>query len=262
MGGHADGGGVHQSVGRREVRAEVLRGGGFGALAAEASAQRVREGPSAPGLLVDDDEPLHADQLAEQGVGDGGSGAARAELYHGAGRHVGQAADEGAGEPDGVGVVADGAPVAEHDGVDRAERRGLGVQLVEVLDDDLLARMGDVESVETHGARRAEQPAGSLGRDAEPVDVEDAVDHAQPVARGLAVVQGRAERRADPGADQAREVRARVRRRGRVGAGHRALSGVAGGTAGGQKMKLFMFSPCSVRGCAVAGSVRAGQRPR
>ena len=60
----------------------------------------------------------------------------------------------GAREPGQVGVVPDGPAVGEHDGVDRADRRGLGGQLVEVVEHQLLDRMGDVEPVVARRAAR------------------------------------------------------------------------------------------------------------
>ena len=66
---------------------------------------------------------------------DRGAGAAGAEQHdaHPA-RASGQPALDVRGEPGHVGVVAGRAAVADHDRVDRAERRGVVVELVEVLD--------------------------------------------------------------------------------------------------------------------------------
>ena len=68
-------------------------------------------------------------------MGDGRARAARAELDDPLQRGVGQPRAKDGGEAGDVGVVPDGAAVLEDDGVDRAERRGLRGERVEVLDD-------------------------------------------------------------------------------------------------------------------------------
>lgn len=144
---------------------------------------------------------------------DGGAGAARAELHHALQRHVGQAAGEGGGEAGDVRVVADGPAVLEDDGVDRAERLGLRIERVQVLDDVPLARVGDVEPVESEQPGRAQQLAHALGRYVDHVQVEEPVQTAQALQVGLPLVQRGAERRADAGADQPDEIRVLEHRR-------------------------------------------------
>ena len=122
-------------------------------------------------------------------------------------RDVGQAAGEVRLEPGPVGVVADRAAVGEDDGVDRAERLGVGRQLVEVLDHELLAGMGDVEAGEAERAARPRTSvADGLRGEPELADVDAPVDVAQAELVGLALVQRGAQRGADVGADEPDEV--------------------------------------------------------
>ncbi len=72
------------------------------------------------------------------------------------------------GETGGVGVVSDRLRPVEDDGVDRAELGRGFVDIVEVLDDQSLAGVGDVERVEAEGAGPVEYLADALGRDAQP----------------------------------------------------------------------------------------------
>ncbi len=90
----------------------------------------------------------------EQGVRDGDARSPGAELDHLAGRRSRQPGPDRGGEAGGVGVVADRAVLAEDDGVDGAEALGRRVEAVEVLDDQLLARVRDVERVEARAAGR------------------------------------------------------------------------------------------------------------
>ena len=67
--------------------------------------------------------------------------------------------------------------------------------------------MGDVQAAEAHPAGpRARSAPTLLGRQAEVVDVDQLVDVAEAERVGLALVQLRAERRADARADEADEV--------------------------------------------------------
>ena len=74
-------------------------------------------------------------------------------------------------------------PSVEDDGVDRAERRRLGGELVEVLDDELLARVGDVDAAKPSVARLAHERADRLGARAELVEVEQPVVALEPEPR-------------------------------------------------------------------------------
>ena len=99
---------------------------GDGAPGAEAAAELAGElfGPRPIG--VDDREATDVER--QQGVRDGGAGAAGAELHHAPARRIHQLAPEALGEARPVGVVPDRAPVLEHHGVDGAERPRIGGQ--------------------------------------------------------------------------------------------------------------------------------------
>src|SRR4029079_8168871 len=105
-----------------------------------------------------------------------------------------------------VGVVAGRAAVAEHDGVDGAERRGGGRAGGDVRDGHLFARMRDVYAAEAEVARRAQEGADPLGPEPERREVDALVGVPETEALGFALVQRRRQRRADVGADQADEV--------------------------------------------------------
>ncbi len=81
----------------------------------------------------------------------------RAQLHDPLQRDIGQPAREGRREPGDV-VAPDRTTALEDDGVDRAEGRRLGSELVEVVDDQLLAGVRDVQPVE------AEVPRGPAPR--------------------------------------------------------------------------------------------------
>ena len=78
----------------------------------------------------------------------------------------GRPGGEAAGEAGQVGVVADRPAVGEHDRVDRAERGRVGGERVEVSDDELLGRMGDVDAVVAGQPRRGQDVADRGGRQA------------------------------------------------------------------------------------------------
>ena len=101
----------------------------------------------------------------EHRVGDRRARPAGAEQHDALGARARQAALERLAEAARVGVVADRAPVAQHDRVDRAERGRLGRQLVELVDHELLARVRDVEPAQA-GARasRTSAPTSLAGR--------------------------------------------------------------------------------------------------
>ncbi len=206
VGGHAGGGGVDDAVGLGQHRGQPVGGGTGGASGPEVPVQLGGEGGGPLGQRVDDGDLPGAQ--GERGVGDGRARAAGAELHDPLQRRVGQAPGEGRGEAGDVRVVTGGpAGVVEDDRVDRAERLGLRGERVQVLDDELLARVGDVQPVEAEVPGGAQQVAHGLGRHPEGVDVDQPVQVAQALPVGLPLVQGRAERRADAGADQSDEIR-------------------------------------------------------
>ena len=96
--------------------------------------------------------------------------------------------------------------LGDHDGVDRTQARGIRHDLVELGDDDLLARVGDVEPVEPQVPSRPQQRPDRVGAQAEDVQVDGAIDAAQPVVLGLALVNRGSERRQDAVPDQSGEV--------------------------------------------------------
>lgn len=143
----------------------------------------------------------------EHRMGDGRPRAARAELDDPFQGDIGQSAREGGREAGDVRVVPDRSAVLEDDGVDRAEGRGLRGEFVEVRDDQLLAGVGDVQSVEADVACGAYEIAHGLRWNTQDVDVDQPVQAAQSLPVGLALVQCRAEGGPDSGADQADEIR-------------------------------------------------------
>ena len=92
-----------------------------------------------------------------QPVGHCRTGAAGSELQNVREVDVPEGRLESEGETAGVGVVADESAVADEHRVDGADALGLRAQLVEMGDDQLLARVGDVESVEPELDARAEK---------------------------------------------------------------------------------------------------------
>ena len=146
MGGHAHGGAVHQAVGQghqpRQLRRRPCR---HGAVRKEAG-QFSGPGGTAGGVHVH--EVQVADTGGEQGVGDGGTGTAGTQLHHAVqlcGREAGSQCGGKAGK---VGVVADEPAVLDHHGVDGAQPAGVRRNLIQVLQDQLLAGVGDVQAIE------------------------------------------------------------------------------------------------------------------
>ena len=170
----------------------------------EALAQGAGQGGAAVLVEVDHHEVVGAE--GQQRIGDGHPRSPGTELDDLADRLARQPGADRGGEAGGVGVVADRAVVGEDDRVDGAEALGRRVEAVEVLDDELLARVGDVEGVEAEQPGVGEDPADVGRLEAERGDVDGAVDVGQVVGRGLPHVQCRGERRADAGAHQAHEV--------------------------------------------------------
>ena len=143
---------------------------------------------------------------AQQGVAHRGTGAARADQHHVVGGRTGQALAEAERETRCVGVVSDCPRSVEDDGVDGAEPGRDVVDLVEVLDDEALARMGDVKGVEAQCAGPVEHLADLCGRDACCVEVDRLVHVVEALRLGLGHVQRRGEGRADAGTDQPDQV--------------------------------------------------------
>lgn len=204
MGGHAGGCGVDEAVGAGEVLLDAVRGLGGRAARAEVPVQRRGQARGAFGHRVHDGEVAAAQ--GEHGVRDGRARAARAELHDAVERGVGQATGEGCRESGDVGVVADGAPALEDDGVDGAERLGLRGELVEVLDDELLAGVRDVQAVVAHGPGRPHQVADLVGGGPQGVDVDQPVEIAKALAVGLPLMERGAQRGADARTDQTDEA--------------------------------------------------------
>jgi hypothetical protein len=136
-------------------------------------------------------------------VADRGARPAGAQQHDLVGARAGQAALERLAEAARVGVVADLAPAAQHDGVDRAERGRLRRQVVELADHQLLAGVRHVEPAQALALRLAHQRADVARGPAELVEVEQPVLVVEAEQRGLALVQRGAEGRADAGPDQA-----------------------------------------------------------
>ncbi len=141
----------------------------------------------------------------QQGVRDGGAGAAGAELHHALARRVHQLALEALGEARPIGVVPDRAPVLEHHGVDGAERLRIGGKLVEQRDHRLLAGVGDVETGETEASRGCQQIGKGLDSEPERRDVDELVDVWQALLGAFALMQARRARRLDARADETAE---------------------------------------------------------
>ena len=99
--------------------------------------------------------------------------------------------------------MADGLAVVEHHRVDRADRRGIRGQCVEVGQDALLDWMGDVDAPKTGAAGFGEEVTDVGGIDAPDVEVDQRVPVGQAQRARLALVQRGGERRADARTDQA-----------------------------------------------------------
>src|SRR5919112_392330 len=106
-------------------------------------------------------------------------GSAGTELDHAVQLRAGQAGGEGGAEAGKVGVVADEAAVLDHHGVDGAKLQGVRGDDIQVLQDQLLAGVGDVQSVEAEGAGVLEQLADGFARQAQFQEVDGAVKVAQ-----------------------------------------------------------------------------------
>ena len=133
----------------------------------------------------------------ERGEPHGGAGPAAAEQHDVVELGIGQVAGEVLGEAGRVGVVAGGAAVLEDDGVDRLQRFGVVGEGVEVTDHVLLARTGDVDAAQARLPGAIEHVAEVLL-----ADLDQPVGVVEIELGGLALVQRRAQRRADARTDQ------------------------------------------------------------
>src|SRR5699024_9513284 len=105
---------------------------------------------------VGDDEFAHAE--FGQGEPDRTAGSAGPDLHDRLGGGACQPGPDSGGEPGDIGVVAGHAPLpVDDDGVDRIDAPGHRVDVVEEVDDLLLERVGDVETVEAEADRRVQQ---------------------------------------------------------------------------------------------------------
>ena len=169
--GHPGRRGVDQAVGVGEL-VEVARD-----RAPSRSASAPRAASSTSTITSSRDAEL------QRRVRDRRARAAGAEHDDLAQRRVGQPAPEALREPARVGVVPDRAAVVEHDRVDRFQRRGLGREVVEVLDDVLLAGVCHVDAAVPVAAGALEQFAHAR---VQPLDVEQPVAVFEPLLRRLA----------------------------------------------------------------------------
>ena len=140
---------------------------------------------------------------AEEPEGHCRAGSSRSELHHRVGHGRRKAGPEAADESGVVRVVAHGLAVVKGDGVDGTKDPGIGRKLIQAVLHELLARVGDVQSVESEISCMPHQGRGPFCRLSDGVQIDDAVGvgKAQPVGFGL--VEARGERSADTGAEQA-----------------------------------------------------------
>ena len=153
VGGHPRRRGMHEAVGAGQSAASVMGARGVRPARAEVPVQRMPPAPPHGRECVHDGQAPAAQ--SEHGVRDGRPRASRAELHDPSSGASGSPRANEAANPGDVRVVANRTPALEDDGVDRAERLGLRGERVKVLDDELLARMGDVQPVEAQIARGA-----------------------------------------------------------------------------------------------------------
>jgi len=187
---------VHEPVGGAEQPREVL------------GPCRARRGPECRHELLGSrpvvvHDVQHASPELERGVGDRRPGTARThedDLVDPCARH---ALTEALGEARPVGVVADGPPLLEDDRVHRAHRRRLAGELVDVLDDPLLAGMRHVDAAQAVGAQLAEHGTEVGGGEVERLEVVELVRAPDPEGASLLLVQRRAEGLLDARADEA-----------------------------------------------------------
>ena len=204
MAPHARRGGVDQSVGARRPLRQVGQRVAGGPVGAEALAQR--RGQCVRALLVGVEDGDRGRAHVEQGVPDRGTGPAGADQHDAVSTPGEQSAPDGFGEAGRVGVVAERLAVVEQHGVHRAQRFGLGGEAVQVLDHDLLARMGDVQAAVAEGAGGVQQVADGGGGQRQFVQVDAAVEVAQAQFVGCAFVQCGRQGRRDARSHQTHET--------------------------------------------------------
>jgi hypothetical protein len=193
---------VDQPVDLAGQHGQLVGVGGLDPRRGEPVGEVVGQRLAAVGVDVDEDEPVGG--AREQRVRDRRARATCAELHHLGRGHAGQAGGERRGEARGVGVVAGGAAVGVEDhGVDRPEPGRPVLEVVEVGEDQPLARVGHVEGVVAEPPRPVQQLAHLFRRETEVVEVEGPVDVVEAVVVGLAHVHRGGQRRADAGADEA-----------------------------------------------------------
>ena len=187
-----------------QLPGQVARGGSCHPVSAKPALQGRSQLVRPLRRRIDHDDASGAE--AEQRVRDRRAGAARAEENDPVGRRSEQSSDEVLLEAEGVGIVTGGLPALEHNGVHGPNGRRLGRELVNVVEDELLVRMGDVQpSVSEQRCVDKEVPdrfAAEL--QLRQVDRLVEIPKAQPVR--LFLVQGRGERRGDAAADQADQI--------------------------------------------------------
>jgi hypothetical protein len=88
-----------------------------------------------------------------------------------------------------VGVVADEAVTVAHDRIDRADGARLRGDIVEHRDDELLARISDVQACVAHYFGGAQELRKRFHAHAGSFEVDELVVHAQPVLAPLLLVQ-------------------------------------------------------------------------
>ena len=145
--------------------------------------------------------------LAQQAVADGHAGTPRADQQHPVVDRVGQHLAEGAAVPGPVGVAAEHQAVAEDDRVHRTQVARVVGEVVEQRHHRLLERVGDVHPVEAEPAQPGEHLRQVGARHAVDVEVDEPVGQREPGLASLALLHGRGQRGADPGADQAERER-------------------------------------------------------
>ena len=185
---HAEGGRVHDEVGLRRaaangVRPEIDPPGVLGIARGK--------GLRAVDAAVADIDKARA-RLHER-VGDGFARAARADDEGGLIRRIKAVGVQALDKAEPVGVVADGAAVLHADGVHRAAARRRAGEPVEIGDDGLFMRHGDVEAVPRAAARLLNKALQLLRTDGAEIigRVEPGqLDHAAVQPRGETVFDG------------------------------------------------------------------------
>jgi hypothetical protein len=128
--------------------------------------------------------------------------------------------------------VSDSASVSEDNGVHRADRRGLGREIVEAWYDALLERVGYIQTDKTAAPGKANEVGQGFIGETESVEVEQSKGILQPEPLPFTFMHSRRSRFLDPPADERgamRETRQRVEQRVKVAGPSRG--GCEGGLA-------------------------------